>query len=61
LTGKLFTLFLKIIFNPVSLKIFSQSLSDLKEVLVGLPKKLSKKIPWSWQINFDKISSGKSS
>jgi hypothetical protein len=44
-TGKLFILFLKIIFNPVSLKTSSHSFSDLKEVFQGLPKKLSKENP----------------
>jgi len=41
----LFILFLKIAFNPNSLKIFSHSLSVLKEVLAGLPKNLSKELP----------------
>jgi len=45
LTGKLFTLFLKIIFNPNSLKIFSHSFSDLKEILLESPINLAKEKP----------------
>ena len=44
-TGKVFIFFLKIVFNPIFLKSFSHSFSDLKEVWFGFLKILSKEIP----------------